>query len=219
MTAKRRFKCDSSYKQEVELGDGQEVTLRLVQPTDKKLLLSGLARMSPQSRYFRFMGARNGFKESALRYLCEVDGINHFAMGAVVKNKDGSEQGVAVARFIRLPNASEVADPAITVVDDYQGKGLGRLLLKRLTRAARERGVRRFRCDFLPSNQKIRSLLGDFEQSAIIQEDNDVVTMDFELPEPSVGELMSEALHNSGMYQAFVEVARGVLPVRVNGPS
>jgi hypothetical protein len=83
MTAKRRFKFNSSYKEEVELGDGQEVTLRLVQPTDKKLLLSGLARMSPQSRYFRFMGARNGFKESELRYLCEVDGINHFATSSV----------------------------------------------------------------------------------------------------------------------------------------
>lgn len=209
------FRFDSSYKERVELTDGQEVVLRLVQPSDRELLLQGLARMSPRSRYFRFMGARNDLGESELRYLCEVDGFDHFAMGALVEHDDDGEEGIAVARFVRLADDRGAAEPAIAVIDDYQGKGLGKALLKRLVSAARERGIRRFRCDFLPSNRTVRHLVRDLEQSAVVREDDEVVTMEFELPDPSIGELVSEALRRSGMYQAFVEVARGVLPVRL----
>lgn len=213
----RKLRFDASYREQAELDDGRKVTFRLVQPSDKHLLLQGFAHLSPESRYFRFMGVRNGFNEAELRYLCEVDGTEHFAMGAVIRNADGIENGVAIARFIRLRDEPDVAEPAITVVDEYQGKNLGRMLLKRLTLAARERGIERFRTEFLRHNRKIAQLLAGYQEGSIIREDNDVVTMEFKLPRPGLGERMSEALRRSEMYQAFVEIARGTLPVRVAG--
>ncbi len=212
--ADQRLRFDSSYREEVELDDGLEVTLRLVQPSDKRLLLQGFARLSLESRLFRFMGVHNTLTEAELGYLCEVDGTDHFAVGAVVVNADGSEDGVAVARFVRLKDHPDAAEPAITVIDDYQGKGLGRILLKRLTSAARERGIERFHTEFLRNNVKTAQLLDDYEESSIVREDGDVVTMEFVLPRPSLGERMEEALRRSELYHAFVRVSRGALPVR-----
>jgi GNAT superfamily N-acetyltransferase len=160
------------------------------------------------------MGVRNTFTEDELRYLCEVDGMDHFAMGAVVENVHGAQEGVAIARFVRSRDFPDVAEPAITIIDDYQGKGLGRKLLRRLITAARERGVERFHTEFLRSNEKTAQLLDDYENSSIIHEEGDVVTVEFELPEPSLGERMTDALRRSEIYRAFVDVARGALPVK-----
>jgi GNAT superfamily N-acetyltransferase len=143
-----------SYCEQVRLADGLRVWLGPVRPDDKRRLLEGLSRLSPGSSYFRFMGARRSLSERDLHYLTEIDGIDHFAIGAVLVQPDGSEEGIGVARFIRLPGEPAVAEPAITVIDDYQGKGLGGLLLRRLVRAARERGVHRFRCQFLADNER-----------------------------------------------------------------
>jgi GNAT superfamily N-acetyltransferase len=211
---RHRLKFDSSYRERVELDDGRVVTLRLVQPGDKQLLLHGFERLSHESRYLRFLGVRHDLNEAELRYLCEVDGENHFAMGAVADNPDGSEEGVAVARFVRMQGESDVAEPAITVIDEYQGVGLGRKLLRRLASAARERGIERFHTDFLRQNRKVEQMLADFAESFVVREDEDVVTMEFELPHPGLGERMADALRQSEMYKAFAHIAQGVLPVR-----
>jgi GNAT superfamily N-acetyltransferase len=206
----RRF--DAAYREEVELEDGQMAVLRLVRPTDKELLLQGLARMSPEARYFRFMGPRRSLNASELRYLTEVDGENHFALGAVVVGADGREEGIGVARFIRLPGEPTVAEPAITVIDDYQGLGLGRVLLSRLVAAARERGVERFRCDFLAANRKIRGLFDQtFDTSCVVSQDAETVTMEFLLPTPKLGERLRSALDGTALSRAFAHAARGVL--------
>lgn len=172
---------DSSYREEVALADGLEVSLRLLQPTDKEGLAEGFARMSPESRHFRFMGGRNELNERELCYLCDVDGFDHFAIGAAVPSADGDHDGVAVGRFVRLQEQPGVAEPAITVVDDYQGQGLGRILLDRLASAARERGIDRFHCELLASNEKARRLLSNFDERATVRQEGDAVTMELDL--------------------------------------
>jgi hypothetical protein len=73
----------ASYEERVELVDGTEVELRLLRPGDGPSLRSGLARMSPESRYARFMGERRDLNEDELRYLCQIDVFDHFAICAV----------------------------------------------------------------------------------------------------------------------------------------
>ena len=170
-----------SYEEVVELPCGTQVALRLLHPDDGPRLLRGLARMSPESRYMRFMVDRTDLSESELRFLCEVDGHDHFAIGAAVGGGDGEPEGVAVARFVRLRDAPHAAEPAIAVIDDYQGRGLGRILLHRLASAALERGVTTFRCEFLPSNRRIRYMLSRIGRMQILREDGLGVTMDLEL--------------------------------------
>ena len=153
------MKYDQSYREEVTLRGGRVVTFRLVQLEDKDLLAGGFEQLSDESRYLRFFCAKKRLTSAELRYLTEVNGQDHFALGAVETNSNGEEGGLGVARFVRFRGEPDVAEPAITVVDEAQSLGLGGLLLQRLVEAAEERGITRFRAEFLSGNTPIRSLL------------------------------------------------------------
>src|SRR5687767_5865036 len=150
----RRLRYSERFRQTEQLTDGTRVRLRLVQPTDKALFKRGLQRMSPQSRYRRFLAYRDHLSESELVYLTELDHWDHLAIGCTARR-----EGIGVARFIRLADQPDTAEAAIVVVDAYHGKGLGKILLGHLAAAARERGISRFRCDVLVDNTPMRALL------------------------------------------------------------
>jgi GNAT superfamily N-acetyltransferase len=195
----------ASYEELVELGDGQAVRLRLLRPDDGPYLRSGLARMSPESRYARFMGERHDLSDAELRYLCQIDGMDHFALGAVAIDPDGKAEGVAVARFVRLEGEPHVAEPAIAVVDAFQGRGLGRIMLHRLASASLERGITTWRASFLPSNRRIRYLLSRLGSMDVLVEDGLAVSVEIRLqparivpPSPAGMEAGHRVLHPSG---------------------
>jgi GNAT superfamily N-acetyltransferase len=211
------MRFDEDYRETVRLRNGEEVTIRPVRPDDKELILSGFARLSAQSRYSRFMTPRKGFTEQELEFLTEVDGINHFAIGVARTLPDGSEEGIAIARVIRLPDDPEAAEPAITVIDAYHGQGLGTILLARLVAAARERGVKRFRCEFLADNRKIRALLDEYAEQADYQRDHETITMVFDLPEPKPQERIRDLVREGPMQRALRHAAGGVIELRRRG--
>jgi RimJ/RimL family protein N-acetyltransferase len=142
---------------ETALRDGTPVLIRPVRPEDKGLLREGLARLSEESRYRRFMAPVNQLSEEQLTYLTEVDYVNHFAWVAV--KADDPREGLGVARYVRLADEPEVAEAAVTVLDEHQGHGLGTVLLGLLAATAREAGVRTFRAYVLEENAPMRALL------------------------------------------------------------
>ncbi|HEY6910103.1 MAG TPA: GNAT family N-acetyltransferase [Myxococcales bacterium] len=150
------------FREEHLLRDGTQVTLRHIRPDDAAELRRGLMRLSPESRYRRFLSLVSELTDEQVKYLTCVDGKDHVAIVAAtrVPGVEG-EVGLGVARFVRLRGDPEVAEAAITVVDDAQGKGLGRILALALARAAYERGVRRFRGRVLADNSAVRQLLED----------------------------------------------------------
>ena len=158
-TAPESLRYTPDHREEVRLSDGTEVLLRLVIPADKLLLKRGMDSFSPESRYHRFLYAKHELSEVELEYLTEFDGIDHFALGALVIDPEGREQGVGVARFVRFGDESDTAEPTVAVVDEFQGRGLGSLLFSRLMDAARERGIRRFHGRMLTHNKAMRALL------------------------------------------------------------
>ncbi len=166
--------------EEVSLDDGTRVALRALGPEDKPLVRRGFERLSPQSRYRRFLSAKKELSDADLSYLCDVDGERHFALGAVVEGPSGPE-GIGVARFVRLPGERDVAEPAVAVIDEFQGRGLGRIFLARLVDAARERGVTRFRCDVLASNDAMLALLREVP-GAKAHPEGEVVRFDLPIP-------------------------------------
>jgi GNAT superfamily N-acetyltransferase len=145
---------DAGYEEAVVLRDGSRVTLRAVQPGDKELLRRGFERLSPESRFRRFLTSKRQLTDAELVYLTELDGIDHVAIGAVA-----GDDGVGIARFVRSAADPKIAEVAVAVVDDWQGRGLGTLLLVRLAAAARERGIERFAGQALASNQAILDLV------------------------------------------------------------
>lgn len=209
----RSFGTD--YVEELALHDGTRVRLRTIQPTDKEQLVTGLARLSPQSRYLRFFTDKERLTEAELRYLTELDGEHHFAIGASRLDDDGCEgEGLGIGRFVKLKDEPTVAEPALAVVDDAQGKGLGRLLLMRLVAAAAERGVKTFRCDFLAINRGMQHLLEEVSPDVSFRSDGPVVTAEFRLPNVPADEPIERAQLVGPMFAWMKLVAGQVMELR-----
>jgi protein lysine acetyltransferase len=122
------------------LADGTPLVIRPIRPDDKALLAAGLSRLSEASRYKRFLAPKPRFTSAELRYLTEVDGIDHVAYVAL--RGDAPKALVAVARLVRDTEDPRRAEIAVTVGDPWQRRGIGRLLGDHLAMAARDRDIR-----------------------------------------------------------------------------
>lgn len=140
------------------LDDGTRVRLRPIRPDDKQRLARGLAQLSPASRYLRFFSNVDHFTADQLRYLTEVDFVDHCAWIADLPDVPG-QPGVGVARWIRARNAPGEAEAAVIVADPLQGRGIGTALLWVLARSALERGVEAFRVAVMGENHPMLRLL------------------------------------------------------------
>ena len=177
------MRFDEHFQEDLLLGDGRKVTLRaFVRPSAdlQELLLDGFSRLSDASRSTRFFTGKPRLTSAEVDYLTDLDGVRHMAIGGLETSPEGP-RGLGVARFVRLTEHPTIAEPAVTVVDEAQGLGLGTILLARLVEAARERGIERFRAEFLSSNERVRALLLDVVPDATFHDDDDGVTV-AELP-------------------------------------
>jgi RimJ/RimL family protein N-acetyltransferase len=143
---------------ELPLRDGGRILVRPIRPDDKQRLLEGLGRLSELSRYRRFGTPLERLGDEQLRRLTEVDYADRMAWVALDPERP-DRPGVGVARYVRLAEEPTAAEPAITVVDDYQGRGIGTILLVLLARSAREHGIDRFRAWVQAENAPMVELL------------------------------------------------------------
>lgn len=146
---------------ESQLPDGRGILFRPIEPGDKDLLVAGFERLSPTSRYRRFFRSIDHLSAAQLRYLTEIDGIDHVAWVALLPDAPRAEQGAGVARWVRLASEPEAAEAAVTVIDSLQGMGIGSTLLHIVGREAVARGVKCFKAWVLGDNQTIQGLLRD----------------------------------------------------------
>ena len=113
------------------LPDGAPVLIRPIRADDKRMLTDGLRRLSDESVHRRFLTPKRSFSRAELRYLTEVDGRDHVAL--VAEHPSGPVRRlIAVGRFVRLAEDPHAAEVAITVADDWQGRGLGSMLSEQL---------------------------------------------------------------------------------------
>jgi GNAT superfamily N-acetyltransferase len=165
------------------LRDGAEVELRPVEPGDKQRLLDAFERLGPRSRYQRFLAPMPRLPDATARYLTDVDHHDHEALVAV---DPATGAGVGVARFVRADGRPDVAEAAVTVADDWQGRGLGTLLLQRLAERAREEGVERFYALLLSDNHDMLDLLERLGPVHVVGRGAGTTEVEVELPPEGV---------------------------------
>lgn len=179
----------TEHEQIVKLRDGAQVLVRPIRADDKQALVKALDRLSPESRYRRFLRPVNRLSERELRYLTEIDYTSHFAW--IATDLD-DESGLGVARYVRDSNEPEVAEAAVAIVDDYQGKGLGTILIRLLVATALENEIKVFRSWVLGEN---RQVLGPLERvGARRTPDEGVLKAEVSLEEVFDGSSVQETL-------------------------
>lgn len=211
----RQYRYGDSYQETVHLSDGQRVRIRPIRPSDRKMLLEGFERLSPESRYARFMTSKPSLNDRELRYLTEVDGIDHFAIGAMRPHLVSRDEGVGSARFVRLPDQPGTAEPAVTIVDSFQGKGLGAVMLQRLLEAAWERDIRWFRSELLAKNVAMKRLVESLSPDVEFRPSGDgCMVATFPIPEPERTPTASKLLKGTPLYRLLAQVAGADVTVR-----
>ena len=140
----------------VVLRDGSKVVIRPVRSADAPLLADGFARLGPESRRLRFLRRKDELSAAELRYFTDVDHHHHEALGAL--DRTGG-RGVGIARYVRDTGDPQAAEIAVTIADDWQGRGLGTELLAQLSGRARAEGIHRFTALVSADNAAMAALL------------------------------------------------------------
>jgi L-amino acid N-acyltransferase YncA len=145
------------------LRDGTPIVIRPVAPEDREALRESFERLSPESRYRRFLAPMAHLTESQLTYLTQVDHHDHEALVALTE-EDG--EGLGIARFVRLADR-DAAEVAVAVADHVHGKGLGTVLLAHLLARARQEGVERFTATVLAANRASVDVLSALGRTSV----------------------------------------------------
>ena len=140
---------------DVTLRDGTPVHIRAIRPEDDHVLVDLFKHLSPQSIYQRFFTAMPDLTPVMARYLANAHYSNRLALVA----ESGGEM-IGVGRYERTSDPGLV-ELGLVVVDEWQGRGLGRILLRETVRAAEANGIRRFRADVLAENRRMLKLLAE----------------------------------------------------------
>jgi GNAT superfamily N-acetyltransferase len=194
----------------VRLRDGSRVTVRPIRPQDAAPLLAGFERLSEQSRYRRFLSPIQELSEPMLRYLTEVDHHDHEAL--VAMGADGTLVGVA--RSVRSRSDPQAAEAAVTVADDWQGRGLGTALLGLLADRARAEGIRRFTALMLSDNRDMLDLFENLGPVRVLERRSGTTELEITLPKRGTGPHLRELLRGSatGRFKVIATPLEGVPP-------
>lgn len=147
------------YSATERLRDGRSVEIRALRPDDRDDMLAAVGRTGAQSLQRRFFVIKRGFSEKEIAYFINVDFANHVALVALAR-EDGRDVIVGGGRYI--VTEPEKAEIAFVVIDDYQGQGLGTLLMRHLSVIARRAGLKQLIAEVLPENAAMRKVFSKF---------------------------------------------------------
>ena len=149
--------------------DDMRLLVRPITPEDKAALVTGFDRMSDQSRRLRFFSPMKSLPGPLLQYLTEVDHDRHEAWiaGDISSNTPAP---AGVSRYVKEVDHEGCAEIALTVVDAYQRRGVGSMLLYVLAESAAHHGVEKFTAMVHPDNQPMRKFLARFHAQPVKRE-------------------------------------------------
>ncbi|GAP37669.1 bifunctional acetate--CoA ligase family protein/GNAT family N-acetyltransferase [Piscinibacter sakaiensis] len=130
------------------LRGGGEATVRAIRPDDASMLQDLVTRLSPQSRYFRFVSSFHQLPPSMLARFALIDYDREMALVALTKTRAAQDDGaiveteriVGVSRYVTNPDRAS-CEFSLLVADDFAGRGLGSRLMEAIMQVARDKGL------------------------------------------------------------------------------
>jgi GNAT superfamily N-acetyltransferase len=138
---------------DVTLKDGSSIHIRMIRPEDDLRLVEMSRRLSPHSVYQRFFNALPELTPGMARHLANLNSANRLAVIAEI----GSEL-IGVGRYEPTEDA-DVVELALVILDEWQNRGLGRILLRALFDAGKANGIYQFQADVIAENRRLLRLL------------------------------------------------------------
>jgi RimJ/RimL family protein N-acetyltransferase len=190
-------------ERELVLRDGSRIVVRPVRAADRTAINAAFDRLSPESRYRRFLSSVDHLTEAQLSYLTDVDHHDHEAL---VAYDAASRDGVGVARFVRDRDDPAVAEASVVVDDRWQGRGLGTALCQLLAERAREEGVDRFLASLLATNEPMLHVIESLGPAKVVAREGATITVEVAVPREGIGDQMRGVLRAAA--RGMAELAR-----------
>lgn len=167
-----------SYKEHVFLKNGQGIFLKPATPEDISKVESFMTRISRESLRMRFMASISQVSANVINELCSGDFKDRGCLLAVA-GENGDGKVIGLGNYISAGNG-HTAEVAFLIEDDFQGKGIGTLILERLAGLAAANGFVEFEAEVLPDNQQMINVFksSGFEKHQVWDSD----TVHIELP-------------------------------------
>ena len=140
------------------LNDGTAVSLRTITPDDAPLIRDGIAKLSTESRYLRFFSPAPALPDAVVQKLADVDGHDHIAWGAICTECPGRPP-IGAVHAVRYRHDGPVGEFSIAVLDEFQGRGLARMMTAALLVHCRAEGLGVLDVHMLSENAAARRLV------------------------------------------------------------
>ena len=145
------------------LKDGRPILIRQIQRSDQALLEEGFGKLSSRSRVMRYLAPKKELSKSEIDLITDPTDMDDVTLGALAQNSAGDwRHPVGTSRFIRLSPGGDDAEIAVTIVDEYQRLGAGRILLAELIARARDCGITRLVAFVHSENKAMKALAQNF---------------------------------------------------------
>lgn len=150
------YQYPAQYEEWITLKDGSPLFLRPIRPADGPLLLDLFQKLSPETIYFRFLTHLDRLQPELLKHLVEIDYETHFTIVAVIED-EGMETIIGTCRYITTKKM-EHAELTIVLKDDWQRRGLGKMMAARVVNIARSKGISSIEIHFDYRNEGMKVL-------------------------------------------------------------
>jgi len=154
---------------------GGLITIRPAKPVDERRIQEHFYNQDKDDIYSRFFQARTRFVRDDVERMFQIDYIKNLTLLAVV-GEFGFGKVVAVVEYL-LDQAKNIAEVAFSVSKDWQGKGLGKILMRKLCETARENGISGLTAYTMPGNQGMIKLFKSLPYRVSTVYDGEVIEL------------------------------------------